>query len=454
MALHTKKAMPQDSVEALAALKQIVSAESAMRAGDNTSGKQVSDIFAQALSGGSDITRVAVASQLESSALLHVQSGWFEEKKQFEEHAQQLSTQRLEGLCLDAGRLGQAYAAAAEVQSEEQSRKDILTSVQELQGKMQQTEALVWAIQGRSVDESHQLSRQNSSALLRSFLGGVIASNHAAGAPLVEECKGQLDQLDYEDLNRLLLRSSCEQAYLTLVDQLTSDSPKGQVEELRSLCEKATPSTLSITAESYALVKERIEAERVQHYQMEEMLRAVTQRKVVRNFCECLSSGDRKQAAAVLAQSNVFVKTERAKLSRNILQKQWRTEPEVFVELFVMAVEKERSAEPYCIFPEETLSPYDALLLYNVLGEYSPSVQFENEQIASFLHAHIRSIVETKRSVFSFYGKKRSAKKVKTLLDDMTVLRYLFDAVIAARENAADVFECVRKIGEKLTTNS
>lgn len=452
MLIEDKKAMPEDSVEALVALERIINAEQELRSGADQGGQTTaSEVLFKAVSGGSEITRGAVASQLIGSALLHSQSDQFAQKKQIVEQAQQLCSKRLQGLCNDAKRLGRAYAAASESKSDEQSQKDMLDSLSELQEKMSQTEELAWVIQGENSNASVRQKRLNISALVCSFLSEVAIYNPVAGSLLLEERVDLLVKVDAELLADTLLRSSSEEAYKAVSRNIESDDPRQRLEELCSLCRKASPAMLKISDESYSLLLERVEAERVQYFQLDRMLTAVKRRRAARELCEALGNEDRVQAVTVLFNSPLVPEDEKSQLLDVIRQPRWETDPSKFIDAFAMAIECERVAEPYCIFPEAGLSPYDALLLYDILGEYSPKIQFENEQLVNILKQVLLLKNEGRKS--SLFIKKKNTDVISNkanYINEMTMFRYALHEVVSARKENSDVLSIIHAIEKEM----
>ncbi|MEZ6853860.1 hypothetical protein [Halodesulfovibrio aestuarii] len=450
MLAEEKRAMPEDSVEALMALERIVSAEQEMRSGTvdgQPCSETASKIFFKAVSSGSDVSRGAVASQLAGSAFLHSQTEPFEQKKQIVEQAQQLCRKRLQGLCGDAKVLGRAYATASESKSDEHSRKSMLESLDELQEKMSQTEDLVWIIQGESRGINERQKRLNTSALLCSFFSEVAVYNPVAGSRLFAERKDMLVTADAELVADILLRSSSESAYNVISRGIETDDPKERLDALCTCCEEVSADALEISEKSYALLLNRVEAERVQTLQLDKLFTAVTRKNVAREVCEFLVRGDRVAALSVLYCSQDFSEREKQQVIDVIRQQQWVTEPSIFIEAFAASVECERGAEPCCIFPADSLSPYDALLLYDLLGEYSPKTQFENEQLLSLLYSFQATKNKTEPS--SIFTKNKNigvADKQKRAVSDMTVLRYVLDAIVSARKENKDVLTILHTI--------
>jgi hypothetical protein len=448
MHIEDQKAMPEDSVEALVALERIVNAEQELRSGAEQGGSATtSEVLLKAVSGGSELSRRAVVSQLIGSALLHSQSDHFAQKKQIVEQAQQLCSQRLQGLCDDAKVLGRAYATASESKSDEQSQKSMLESLSELQDKMSQTEELAWIIQGESSNASVRQKRLNTSALVCSFLSEVAIYNPVAGSFLLAERVDLLVKADMEFLADTLLRSSSEKAYKAVSRNIKSEDPQQRVEELCSLCRNASSAMLKISDESYSLLLERVEAERVQYLQLDRMLTAVKRRSAARKLCESLGNEDRVQAVIILFNSQFILEDEKQQLLDVVRQPRWETDSSKFIEAFTVAVECERVAEPYCIFPEAELSPYDALLLYDVLGEYSPKTQFENEQLLNILNQFLLLKDENRKS-FSFIRREKTGviSDKKRDFPDMTLFRYALHEVISARKENTDVLNIIHAI--------
>ncbi len=448
MHIEDQKAMPEDSVEALVALERIVNAEQELRSGAEQGGSATtSEVLLKAVSGGSELSRRAVVSQLIGSALLHSQSDHFAQKKQIVEQAQQLCSQRLQGLCDDAKVLGRAYATASESKSDEQSQKSMLESLSELQDKMSQTEELAWIIQGESSNASVRQKRLNTSALVCSFLSEVAIYNPVAGSFLLAERVDLLVKADMEFLADTLLRSSSEKAYKAVSRNIKSEDPQQRVEELCSLCRNASSAMLKISDESYSLLLERVEAERVQYLQLDRMLTAVKRRSAARKLCESLGNEDRVQAVIILFNSQLILEDEKQQLLDVVRQPRWETDSSKFIEAFTVAVECERVAEPYCIFPEAELSPYDALLLYDVLGEYSPKTQFENEQLLNILNQFLLLKDENRKS-FSFIRREKTGviSDKKRDFPDMTLFRYALHEVISARKENTDVLNIIHAI--------
>lgn len=448
MHIEDQKAMPEDSVEALVALERIVNAEQELRSGAEQGGSATtSEVLLKAVSGGSELSRRAVVSQLIGSALLHSQSDHFAQKKQIVEQAQQLCSQRLQGLCDDAKVLGRAYATASESKSDEQSQKSMLESLSELQDKMSQTEELAWIIQGESSNASVRQKRLNTSALVCSFLSEVAIYNPVAGSFLLAERVDLLVKADMEFLADTLLRSSSEKAYKAVSRNIKSEDPQQRVEELCSLCRNASSAMLKISDESYSLLLERVEAERVQYLQLDRMLTAVKRRSAARKLCESLGNEDRVQAVIILFNSQLILEDEKQQLLDVVRQPRWETDSSKFIEAFTVAVECERVAEPYCIFPEAELSPYDALLLYDVLGEYSPKTQFENEQLLNILNQFLLLKDENRKS-FSFIRREKTGviSDKKRDFPDMTLFRYALHEVISARKENTNVLNIIHAI--------
>ncbi|SIO36903.1 hypothetical protein [Halodesulfovibrio marinisediminis] len=437
-----KKAMPVDSVEALQALEKVVSAEQEMRSvADNglTSGAAVSEVFFEAMSGGNDFTKGAVASQLIGSAVLHSQSELFANKKQIEEHAEVLCRTRLKGLCDDAMLLGRAYATASESASDDVSRKSMLEALNDLLEKMSQTEDLVWAVRGENCAENMVQKRTNTSALLCSFLSEIAVYNPNAASVLFAERKELLRKADAETVSNILLRSASDHAYSILLKTLTTDDPHQRVEELYTSCHETSPTSLNISEKSHSFLLERVEAERAQFFQIDTMLTAVKRRNAAREMCEFLVNGDRVQAVAVLYDSKLFPESDRQALLHVLRKQRWETKPERFVEAFASAVNGERDAEPYCVFPDEALAPYDVLLLYDVLEEYSPKIQFENERLLDLLEraqSKLQMLVTEQKIKYADadYNLER-----RGVLLDVTLLRYIFFSVISARKEDKDI---------------
>lgn len=452
MLIKDKKAMPEDSVEALAALQRIINAEQELRSGADQGGQATaSEVLLKAVSGESEITRGAVASQLIGSALLHSQSDQFAQKKQIVEQAKQLCSQRLQGLCDDAKALGRAYATASESKSDEQSQKNMLESLSELQEKMSQTEELAWIIQGEASSASGRQKRLNTSALVCSFLSEVAIYNPAAGSLLFEERVDLLVKADAELLADTLLRSSTEEAYKAVSRNIESDDPQQRLEELCSLCRKASPAMLKISDESYSLLLERVEAERVQFLQLDRMLKAVKRRSAARELCEALGNEDRVQAVTILFNTQLIAEGEKEQLLDVIRQPRWETDPLKFIGAFAAAIECERAAEPYCIFPEAGLSPYDALLLYDVLGKYSPKTQFENEQLLNVLNCFLL-LKNENRKLLPFMKKKNTdvISNKNTDTPEMTLFRYALHEVISARNENGNVLNIIHAIENEI----
>lgn len=452
MLIKDKKAMPEDSVEALAALQRIINVEQELRSRADQGGQATaSDVLLKAVSGESEITRGAVASQLIGSALLHSQSDQFAQKKQIVEQAKQLCNQRLQGLCDDAKALGRAYATASESKSDEQSQKNMLESLSELQEKMSQTEELAWIIQGEGSSASGRQKRLNTSALVCSFLSEVAIYNPAAGSLLFEERVDLLVKADAELLADTLLRSSTEEAYKTVSRNIESDDPQQRLEELCSLCRNASPAMLKISDESYSLLLERVEAERVQFHQLDRMLTAVKRRSAARELCEALGNEDRVQAVTILFNTQLIAEGEKKQLLDVIRQPRWQTDSLKFIEAFAVAIECERAAEPYCIFPEAGLSPYDALLLYDVLGMYSPKTQFENEQLLNVLNGFL-FLKNENRKLLPFMKKKNTdvISNKNTDIPEMTLFRYALHEVISARNENGNVLNIIHAIEKEI----
>lgn len=445
MQLNNKKAMPHDSVEALAALEQIVGAEGAMRAEKNVSGGNLSDILLKTISGGSEYIRGAVASQLAGNVLLHSQSDFFAQKEQLSQQVEQLCQQRLQGLCVDAAALGKAYATASESKSDAASRKNLLESFIELQQKMAQTEALVWKIQGESGANVDRRKKVSISALVCSFFCELAVYNPVAGVALLPELQKKLVKTDAETVLDLLQRSACDRAYQALSDQITADDPDERIKKLCEHCRNASPETLQLSSASYTLLKERIEAERVQSEQLRTVLAAIKRKNTAHSICKSLAQGDRVQAVTTLGESKLFSEEERRELSKTIRQQQWSTEPASFIQLFSGAVAKERVARPYCILPSASLAPYDAVLLYELLGEYSPKNQFENERLVSLLILY-RDIFFGKKHALFFQSKHKKHESIRAdgNVSVMTLLRYVVDCVITARKNSCNVIEVIQ----------
>ncbi|KAF1074354.1 hypothetical protein [Halodesulfovibrio sp. MK-HDV] len=452
MLIEDKKAMPEDSVEALGALERILTAEQELRAGADQNGNATaSEVLLKAVSGGNEISRGAVASQLIGSALLHSQSDQFAQKKQIIEQAQQLCSKRLQGLCDDAKVLGRAYATASESKSDEQSQKSMLDSLSELQEKMSQTEELAWIIQGENSKANVRQKRLNTSALVCSFLSEVVICNPAVGSLLLKKRVDLLVKADAELLADILLRSASEKAYKAVSRKIESDDPQQRVEELCSLCRNASPVVLEISDESYSLLLERVEAERVQYFQLDRMLTAVKRRSAARELCESLGNEDRVQAVTILFNSQLISEDEKQYLLNVVRQPRWETNSLKFIEAFALAIECERAAEPYCIFPEAELSPYDALLLYDVLGEYSPKTQFENEQLLNVLNQFLLLKNENRKSLL--FIKKRNTEVVSDKnrdIPDMTLFRYALHEVISARKENGDVLNTIHAIKKEV----
>ena len=452
MLTEDKKAMPEDSVEALVALERIVNAEQELRSGVGQSDQATaSEVLFKAVSGGSEIARGAVASQLIGSALLHSQSDQFAQKKQIVEQAQQLCSKRLQGLCDDAKSLGRAYAAASESKSDEQSQKTMLDSLSELQEKMSQTEKLAWVIQGESSNAGVRQQRLSSSALVCSFLSEVAIYNPVAGSLLLEDYVELLVKADAELLADILLRSSSEKAYKALSQKIEADDPQQRLEELCSLCHNASPALLKISDESYSLLLERVDAERVQYLQLDRMLTAVKRRSAARELCESLGNEDRVQAVTILFDSQLVPEGEKQQLLDVVRQPRWETDSSKFIKAFAVAIECERAAEPYCIFPEADLSPYDALLLYDVLGEYSPKAQFENEQLLNVLNQLL--LMENENNNPLLFIKKKNADAVSNRnngIPYMTLFRYALYEVISARKEKKNVLSVIQAIEKEL----
>lgn len=448
MLIEDKKAMPEDSVEALIALERIVNAEQELRSGATQGGNATaSEVLLKAVSGGNEISRGAVASQLIGSALLHSQSDQFAQKKHIVEQAQQLCSKRLQGLCDDAKLLGRAYATASESKSDERSQKSMLESLSELQEKMSQTEDLAWIIQGENSKASVRQKRLNTSALVCSFLSEVAIYNPVVGSVLLKERVKLLVKADAELLADILLRSSSERAYQAVSRNIESDDPQQRVEELCTICRNASPAVLKISDESYSLLLERVEAERVQYFQLDRMLTAVKRRSAARELCESLGNEDRVQAVTILFNSQLVSEDEKQHLLDVVQQPRWETDSSKFIKAFAASVECERAAEPYCIFPDAELSPYDALLLYDVLGEYSPKTQFENEQLLNVLNQFLLLKNENRKSLL--FIKKRNAEVVPDRtrdVPDMTLFRYALNEVISARKVNDDVLATVHAI--------
>lgn len=452
MLTEDKKAMPEDSVEALAALERVVNAEQELRSGAGQGSQTTaSEVLFNAVSGGSEITRGAVASQLIGSALLHSQSDQFAQKKQIAEQAQQLCSKRLQGLCADAKRLGRAYATASESKSNAQSQKDMLDSLSELQEKMSQTEELAWVIQGESSNTSVRQQRLNTSALVCSFLSEVAIYNPVAGSLLLEDRVDLLVKADAELLADIILRSSSEKAYKALSYKIEADDPQQRLEELSSLCRKTSPSVLKISDESYSLLLERVEAELMQYLQLDTMLTAVKRRSAARELCEALGNEDRVQAVTILFNSQLVPEGEKQQLLDVVRQPRWETDSSIFINAFTVAVERERAAEPCCIFPEAGLSPYDALLLYDVLGEYCPKTQFENEQLLNVLNQFLLLQNENRKSLL--FMKKKNVDAIsdrKGNISEMTLFRYALHEVVSARKEKKDVLNIIHAIESEL----
>lgn len=446
MDINNKKAMPYDSVEALAALEQIVDAEEAMRTGKNDAGCDLSDILLKTISGGSEYTKGAVISQLSGTVLLHSQSDYFAQKEQLTQQVEQLCQQRLQGLCTDASALGKAYATASESKGDAASREELLESLSELQQKMAQTEALAWKIQGESGANVDRRKRLSMSALICSFLSELAVYNPIAGAALFPTLEKKLVKTDCETVLDILQRSACERAYDILSDQIISDDPEERVKELYERCRKATPEELQISSTSYTLLKERIEVEYLQSEQLYAALTVVKRKNAARFFCENLAKGDRVQAVSTLSESKLFSNEERKELSQIIRQQRWDTEPTFFIQLFADSVAKERVARPYCILPSASLAPYDAVCLYELLGEYSPKNQFENERLLSLFLLY-REMGSGKKHVSFFQSKSKKNRNVRmnNNVSAMTLLRYVADSVIAARKNSYNVEEIIQR---------
>ncbi|MCT4536297.1 hypothetical protein [Halodesulfovibrio sp.] len=452
MQLNNRKAMPHDSVEALAALEQIVGAEEAMRAGKNEAGCDLTDILRKTVSGGSEYARGAVASQLAGTVLLHSQSDYFAQKEQLSQQVEQLCQQRLQGLCVDAAALGKAYATASESSSDAASREDLLDSLTELQQKMTQTEALVWKVQGESGGNIDRRKRVSVSAVTCSFLCELAVYNPVSGAALLPDFQKKLIKTDMDTVLDILQRSACDRAYHALSDQIVSDAPEERAKELCEHCRENSPETLQISPASYALLQERIEVERMQVEQLHTVLAAIKRKNTARSFCESLAQGDRVQAVATLGESKVFSDAERRELSKTIRQQQWSTEPAFFIQIFADVVAQERAAHPYCVFPSASLAPYDAVLLYELLGEYSPKNQFENERLVSLWELYSERFSDKKHVSF-FQRKQKTYERVgiSGKVSAMTLLRYIADSVIAARKNSCSVDDIIQSFENNMT---
>lgn len=447
--MHSKKKpMPKDSIEALQALEKIVSAEQEMRSGAEVGSATdtASEVLSKAFSDGNDIAKGAITSQLMGSALLHSQAEQFSRKKQVEEQAQKLREARLQGLCDDAARLGRAFATASESELDENARETMLQSLNELQEKMSQTEDLVWVVNGESGEGHAFQKRVDSSALLRCFLSEVAAYNPSVASLLLEERKESLVQVDTELVVDIIRRSASDRAYNMLSQRIVSEDSQERVEELWDICRMSSPSVLDIPEYSYSLLLNRVEAEHTQIIQVEAMLKAVRRKSAARKICELLLQGDRVQAVSVLYDSTLFSESERTSCLRILQQKRWKTASIRFIEAFSFAVESERVAEPYCIFPDDSLSPYDVLLLYDVLGEYSPKIQFENEQVLGMLQRFQSKQTDGEGGLELDQACSLNMPKRSDEVSDITLLRYVVFSVISARNEGNDTFSVLQRL--------